>query len=977
MMSADGGVDGGRRQDGRRWPWLGAACLAVLLAGCGGGGGGGSSSPAGPGTPEEPQATESTVRGTVAIGAPLRGAQVRMKCAGSTSTVYSATADEAGRYELSGVPLSAGPCLLRANFGRYNYGSALAVVRAGSVTANVTPLTHLQVTRLLGQDAAAAFDRADAALFARITWDGLSAAKGDVLAQLNRLGMNSGTLSPDWIEQSFAADPGDQMDRSLEELQAQLDRAGLTVEAAAGQLAASDAALQLPSNWQPTYASCRPGLLGGFNGEDRSKWIRVPAADSGGDGSAGGGAGAGAGGGLGQFLDVTVTVEFADGTRLGPVKTDTSKGMVTIVPCDLAQKVPALVRFHGEAGAKYYDEGRGELVSFEGHAVYGVVSHFEQDKNIAVTSFTEAVYRRIEQLASARATDGGYRLKAVDQAWKDPARIQIAHDEVLAAVNDQLPGIYRLTELDRMPITLNQQTDVEGSEALPKTEIGIHGAVLAALAKTAASNRPNDPAPALTMTKDFAADLADGLIDNPLARLAAEGAVAPGVPVLPSYEVESLWRGMSMNTAATGIHAGVPAFKTDKPFPFGLYQQNTYRAPLERVYVGKFSDGIVRTILLASEYEARLCAMGSDAYYCNPVRKVAASPEDSLEAHEWWIFEWPEFVNFDIDTLVATRADGSATVFDGFFVDEIQIAPAVIYPEVRDLVLFRNSSGQLYAQDGSGGSPVPLADAEDLTGFVGLAYSYDTFLDQGDREFRLFGIDANGFVQLLTYDLTHDAFSQLQLSFISREEIALPGPARQLSSDGRTVIALLTNGDVYTLNPEVLVATVMGPSDSPECGIDSMERFTHACLGVIPGMLDAKIPIRMEGASNICWIGGVYLVECTGQMLQIDRRYWSVSLPTPGMLSFVEYPGFDYEVVPVDRFSIGTWRAYKAPLAEQTLGGDKHFRLLVDRGGSYVLQSDRFGTDADWPESNDFSAEELSQALVESWFPGVIGGGAL
>src|SRR5690606_40685984 len=65
-----------------------------------------------------------------------------------------------------------------------------------------------------------------------------------------------------------------------------------------------------------------------------------------------------------------------------------------------------------------------------------------------------------------------------DLAWKDPARVQIAHDEVLAAVNDLLPGIYRLEDLTRLPVMVSQANSQANSGVLTDNQNGVYGAVL-------------------------------------------------------------------------------------------------------------------------------------------------------------------------------------------------------------------------------------------------------------------------------------------------------------------------------------------------------------------------------------------------------------------------------------------------------------------------------------------------------------------
>src|SRR5690606_27628482 len=107
----------------------------------------------------------------------------------------------------------------------------------------------------------------------------------------------------------------------------------------------------------------------------------------------------------------------------------------TFVPCSL--QPPLHIKFEGKPGsnAMYYDEKRKELVSFENLSVEGVATRF--DRNVGVTPFTDAIVRRARALEDRQVASGGFRLAKVVKAsegWKDPARLQIAHDEVRAAL---------------------------------------------------------------------------------------------------------------------------------------------------------------------------------------------------------------------------------------------------------------------------------------------------------------------------------------------------------------------------------------------------------------------------------------------------------------------------------------------------------------------------------------------------------------
>lgn len=123
------------------------ALLVALLAGCGGGDGGGSSGPA------------TTISGTVAVGAPLSGAGLIVRC--SSGVTRNTTTAAGGGFSVS-VPTSSLPCALRATPA--GGGQPLHSVANGTgstLTTNITPLTDLvtalAVNTTAGQTLAAWF----------------------------------------------------------------------------------------------------------------------------------------------------------------------------------------------------------------------------------------------------------------------------------------------------------------------------------------------------------------------------------------------------------------------------------------------------------------------------------------------------------------------------------------------------------------------------------------------------------------------------------------------------------------------------------------------------------------------------------------------------------------------------------------------------------------------------------------------------
>ena len=317
-------------------------------------------------------------------------------------------------------------------------------------------------------------------------------------------------------------------------------------------------ATSVSSNGLPEFTGkCTPGLVRGFNGGFDDQPTRViTTGDSdggggvGGSGGDGGGApGAGIGGALGQFANVDVTAEFASGQRFGPIRVDDQKGMVTIVPCQLAP--PVLVTMTGAigSGARYFDEGLGKNVPFEGKSLRSVITAF--DKNAGVTSFTEAMVRRTERIAE----DEG---RTASNGWNDPARVEIAHGQVRGAVNDLLPGELRLDDLRRLPVILNEQNFTAGSTVLTDTQNGRYGAVLAGFAQTGAANLGDSGSPALEINRQFSTDMADGSLDLVDAGRSVSG-TSP-----PAYTLNAFWLNQTVATTQAAQTAGTGALKSSR-----------------------------------------------------------------------------------------------------------------------------------------------------------------------------------------------------------------------------------------------------------------------------------------------------------------------------------------------------------------------------------------------------------------------------
>ncbi|MFM0131234.1 hypothetical protein [Paraburkholderia sediminicola] len=208
----------------------------TLLAACGGGGG----NSAGNG------ATSVNTTGTAAIGSPIIGGTVTLKCAsGATS---SATTGTDGSWSVS-LKASDYPCVARVNGGQANgvaVASALHSVAAAPGTTNITPLTDIIVGVLGKQDPDAWFNSAKSGeLSGAITTDNLNGALAKLATALATL-PGKPTLPDSFnpLNTSFKAQKGDAGDGLLETYGAALTASGLSQSDAATRTASGQALTQ-------------------------------------------------------------------------------------------------------------------------------------------------------------------------------------------------------------------------------------------------------------------------------------------------------------------------------------------------------------------------------------------------------------------------------------------------------------------------------------------------------------------------------------------------------------------------------------------------------------------------------------------------------------------------------------------------------------------------------------------------------------
>lgn len=213
--------------------------MAAVLTACGGGGDGGSTA-----SNDGPAAVTTT--GVAAIGTPIIGGSVMLKCASGATASATTTAD--GTW-IASLKTSDYPCAVRIVGGQANgkdLAFALHSVAAAPGTTNITPLTDIIVGVLGKQDPDAWFNSAkNGDLSSAITSDNLNGALAKLQTALTTL-PGKPTLPNGFnpINSAFKAEKGDAGDNLLETYGASLTASGLTQTQAAVNTANGQALTQ-------------------------------------------------------------------------------------------------------------------------------------------------------------------------------------------------------------------------------------------------------------------------------------------------------------------------------------------------------------------------------------------------------------------------------------------------------------------------------------------------------------------------------------------------------------------------------------------------------------------------------------------------------------------------------------------------------------------------------------------------------------
>lgn len=217
------------------------AATAALVA-CGGGGGGDAA----------PATTQAlTLSGTAAVGAPVAGRSVSVKCAAGTASVVTGGD---GSYSVT-IASGAWPCMAQVTASSGTVLNTVATASGTSAIANITPATQLVVAALVHADPSTYFLSFDGTRAADITGAGIAAAQAEMIAILSLAGVDFSAVG-DLLASAFTTT----YDAVLLALNAKLATSGTTLSALTTTLAnaSTPSLVSVPANLllQPAAANC-------------------------------------------------------------------------------------------------------------------------------------------------------------------------------------------------------------------------------------------------------------------------------------------------------------------------------------------------------------------------------------------------------------------------------------------------------------------------------------------------------------------------------------------------------------------------------------------------------------------------------------------------------------------------------------------------------------------------------------------------
>lgn len=199
----------------------------------------------------------STLSGTAAVGLPIVGGTVNVKCASGSALTTTTSSSGGWEVTISGQTL---PCAIQVSGGQVN-GTAqtqpLHSIAVSLGTVNVTPLTDLVVANLTQSDPIAWFS---AGSFTAVSSETISSALNTVSTAL---GLNSqlGNINP--LTASFRAQNGDTLDDILEAFRAALG--AVSTDYASLVAAAGNRNFSAFVGFGPAFTTAYIDLTGGTN----------------------------------------------------------------------------------------------------------------------------------------------------------------------------------------------------------------------------------------------------------------------------------------------------------------------------------------------------------------------------------------------------------------------------------------------------------------------------------------------------------------------------------------------------------------------------------------------------------------------------------------------------------------------------------------------------------------------------------------
>jgi hypothetical protein len=560
----------------------------------------------------------------------------------------------------------------------------------------------------------------------------------------------------------------------------------------------------------PVPTPCVKSVTSGFIPSGDQNWNGTPQIGGGGDGASSGGAdgdgGAAAGGDFGKVVGARVVVKDDKLATIGEAVTDQT-GLVTIKPCSYSG--PLLVEFHGQAGAKYFDESLRDDVDFPSGTVLRLaVSQLKS--NLVVSPHTNAAFEFLNSDGSvlASSNDAASSVSRQTKALTSNA-IDQANNSILSVLDGHLPGIHRLqssASVTRLPILLDLGNFAQQG-VLPDNDRGRYAATLAGLAKAARGFRPDDRSPMLSITQQLAADLSDGKLD-----LRKKG-VPVSAPTGLTYTFESLWLSTTVGAGGTSTIIGDDAMRK-KVVPVSRSFIQYGLIPLS---FSLGSDGLLsftysdeRAVQSTRPVDGNYVEL--NAFAGRAVSLTSDRKTVRLAANSW--------------ELAPPTAGTTITWLD---------------QDERGL-LIRDSNGKFWRNAELLASTSP---------WTALPYGAEFLSAHSGFNDKVYGLSQSG--RVFEWALPNSLSKQTQLPIDGVVQISN-------HAEHGMVLALTADRAVYWLNRNEVPVVVGGQFQR-----DPVSREIIYGNPAATPLLIAGLP-----ASGICWISGSYLAACDGSVYKIE-----------------------------------------------------------------------------------------------------------